>query len=111
MKRKDVTTLIERMPEMESRFGVEISGLFGYIEDHGEGDFELKVMGELKQKSKSSSDGYLQISLMAYDPQGRVIATSDVGFSEEDFCGLAPIQFSESLVTARLARIRIFPRK
>jgi hypothetical protein len=65
----DVTSLIERMVDIEAKLGVRLSALSAFVDDDG----DLNVTGEVNFSEPPNEDQSAEVHLLAYDTLGRVI--------------------------------------
>lgn len=112
MNRLDLTDKIERLPELESRAGVRFDALFACARHEGEDDVTLQVLGELHPQSgteleDTDAGGYVNVTVVAYDAQGRVIGKQGEGFDREGFFGFEPFDIWIQNLMSAPAKIRL----
>jgi len=99
----DVTSLIERMVDIEAKLGIRLSALSAFVDDDG----DLKVTGEVNFSEPPSEDQSAEVHLLAYDTQGRVIG------KELEYAGSEGIPFDSFQATfydlpSSIGKIRVY---
>jgi len=102
----DFTSNIERMVEIEATLGVRLSALSAMTDEDG----DLNVMGEVHFSAVPDDETFVQVHLLVYDTQGRVIG--------KDYCyvGSEGIPFDSFDICIRdlpasISKIRIYVKK
>jgi hypothetical protein len=65
----DLTNAIERMVEIEASLGVRLSALSAMTDEDG----DLSVLGEVHFDAPPKEDNSIEVHLLVYDTQGRVV--------------------------------------
>lgn len=111
-KHEDITDLIERMEPLEERFGVTIQGMYASIEGPDtDRDYRIEINGELHTTSGLELEDDLNLVVVAYDPQNRVLKTEEIYFSQDSFHMFETFSSSMYVKKIKPTRIRLYPKK
>ena len=111
MKKKDITSIVQRLDAFEERLGVRIEALsaFESVEDF-DGEIEVTVRGELHSEGGTTLDQDVDLEVAVYDGEGRVVETSSQRFRTDSFFGFATFQISVYLTPGLAKRLRLIPK-
>ncbi len=110
MKRKDVTSLVQRVEAFEARFGVRIQGLSAFeTKEHYSADHNLIVCGEIHSVNGSELARDIEIQIAVLDEKGRVITTETEYLDAEKFFSFHTFEIHCAIPPKMLARVRIVP--
>ena len=119
-KQIDLTDRIERMPQLEQKWGVQLNGLFAsateeeaYDEEDRtvpSGQYEIVVNGEVEAQSGGSLEQSLDLVITLHDEQGRVLAKLEEYLPQDEFFALKAFSCTEYHLRAVPAKIRIYPQ-
>jgi tetrahydromethanopterin S-methyltransferase subunit G len=107
---RDITELVERLPDFEERLGVEFAAVFCQIVGPDSDDeYRIQINGELRPQTGTSIGRDIWIKVSVYDKQDRAVGTASDYVTEEDFYGFHA--FSLDLYTRDItpARLRLYP--
>ena len=111
MSKKDVTSLVQRLDAFEERLGVRIEALSAFeSEGYEDGEVEITVRGELHSESGTSLEQNVDLNLIVYDGEGRVVETETKYFRMESFFGFATFQMSVCVTAGLMKRLRLIPK-
>jgi hypothetical protein len=102
----DFTGNIERMVEIEATLGVRLNALSAITDDDG----DLNVLGEVNFSTVPDGDSSIEVHVLVYDTQGRVIG------KDYDYVGSEGIPFDSFDMCIRdlpelISKIRIYVKK
>jgi hypothetical protein len=100
---------IERLEMMEEKFGVSIDGAYAEFEENDVDSRYITITGEIQAVSGSTIDESIDVIFTAYNAEGKVIATGSRYFPADEFFGLSPFEFCESVIE-KPTKIRIYPK-
>ena len=102
----DLTNVIERMVEIEASLGVRLSALSAMTDEDG----DLAVMGEVHFSDVPDEDNSIQVHLLAYDNQGRVVGKEYCYVGSE---GIPFDSFDLSVydLPASISKVRVYVKK
>lgn len=116
----DLTDRIERMPQLEQKAGVKLTGLFATAtedEDYDDdgrtvptGKYKVMVNGEVETRSGGSLEQSLDLVITLHDEHGRVLAKLDEHMDAEEFFALKPFSCTEYDMRTVPAKVRIYPQ-
>ena len=113
--RVDLSSKLERMPAFEERAGVRIEALAAYLDSWpGENEAEALVMGELHASQGERLGADTALVVTCYDASGRVMATEEHDFFQDEFFGFEVFSVSfhdlSPAAAQGLGKIRIVPK-
>ena len=116
----DLTDRIERMPQMEEKWGVQLAGLYAsateeeaYDDDDEvvpSGQYEIVVNGEVEASSGTALEQSLDLVVTLHDEQGRVLAKTTAYLDKDDFFSLQAFSCTEYHLRVVPAKVRIYPQ-
>lgn len=108
---RDLTHIIERLEAFEERLGLELRGLYAFLDENG----YLWVNGELASTQKSELDCSICVVCTLYDSDGRVLDNRQYFADDEKFFGFESFSMSfdppGKATASQLLKIRIYPKK
>ncbi len=110
MEKKEEIENIERLEMMEEKFGVSLEGIYAEFETVDDDSHYVNVRGEIQAVNGTKLEESLDIIITAYNAEGKVIATSNAYFDEDDFFGLSPFDICVDIIE-KPVKIRIYPKK
>ncbi len=107
--RLDVTDLIERLEVFEEKAGVFLDALAATLmfEHSNKGEYEIEVFGELHPVNGTELNSDLDIVVVAYDKQGRVMQSRSTYVDQSKFFGLEIFQIWVPHLLSKPSKIRI----
>lgn len=111
MKRKDITSSIERLEAFEKRLNVKFESLSAFeTKEEYEDDHNVVVLGELHATSGTGIDGDIEIQLTVYDNSGRIIKTATEYVDSEKFFGFHTFEINCAVPPKTVAKTRLIPK-
>lgn len=105
----DISSIIERFEAFEERVGVRLDALSAYLEGGSE-DSTITVYGELHARNGGVLSRSVDLTLAAYDGNGRVVGRSSTTFDLENFFGFSTFEINIfDLPVGKLSRLRLIP--
>ena len=104
----DVTSLIQRVPELESRAGITLEGVYASIEEPEWDQKTLEVNFDVVAPSGSIRKS-IAIYVSAYNRAGELVGTESTTIWDEDFVGMESVSERVTLYDNPSA-ILVFPR-
>lgn len=105
----DSTAVIQRVPELEARAGIELEGIFATIE---ESDYDLKSLNVNFDVTspRGSIQGSLSIHVSAYNESGQLVGTDSTTIWGDEFVGIESVSERVTLYDEP-AVVLIFPQQ
>ena len=111
MKRKDITSSIERLEAFEKRLNVKFESLSAfetkeeYLDDHN-----VVVLGELHAIRDTGISEDIEIQLTVYDNSGRVIKTATEYIDSDKFFGFHTFEITCTVPPKTVTKTRLIPK-
>lgn len=114
MAKSDLTKLVEQLADFEERLGVSLQGLSAYVdfgdEDDDESDVCVSVCGEIYSKTGKKLKEDVDVNVVVYDSNNRVVGTSNAYFDSEEFYGFEVFEITVYVPVKAISKIRVYPK-
>ena len=104
-----MTSLIQRVPELESQAGIHLEGIYASVEEPDWDQKTLEVNFDVVAPTGSIRDS-IAIHVSAYNQAGQLVGTESTTIWDEEFVGLESISERVTLYD-NPTMILIFPRQ
>lgn len=111
MSRHDLTDLIERLDQFEERCGVRLEALSAFLDDEcAIGTFGLIVCGELWARKGHRLSHDVEVSIVAYDAQSRVVGKGHQEIESHRFNSFEAFEIYATVPVRTLSKIRVLTK-
>lgn len=107
---KEELKSVERLEMMEEKIGVNFTGVYAEYERFDQEGQYITVRGEVVAINATTIEDDIRIVMTAYNNDGKVICSGEVWILAENFFGISPFCFSESVIE-KPVKIRVYPVK
>lgn len=113
MNENDITNKVQRLEAFEERLSVKIDALaaFESVGIYNRGETEVAVRGELHSEGGSQIDKDIELHMVVYDLEGRVMETTTDFICHESFFGFHVFDIDCVVPDGTVGKIRLFPKE
>jgi len=109
---KDVKRIVERLDAFEEQVGVRLEGVTAFqSKKKHNGEVSVSVRGELHLVKGTSLADDIDVEMIIYDAEGRVVAKDNKFIGSKSFIGFQAFQTSCRVAPELVKKIRLVPRK
>ena len=109
---KDVKRIVERLDAFEEQVGVRLEGVTAFqSKKKHNGEVSVSVRGELHLVKGTSLADDIDVEMIIYDAERRVVAKDNKFIGSKSFIGFQAFQTSCRVAPELVKKIRLVPRK